>query len=241
MKLPLLERALAASRDGRSAALLTNLKSGRQSFVEGTAATAGGGDLTLDDGLRDAVRRSLAEDRSATVESAAGPVFIEVFNPRLRCLVVGAVHIAQPLARMAALTGYLVTIVDPRTAFANDERFPGIALSTDWPDEALQKLKPDRRTAIVTVTHDPKIDDPALIEALRSDAFYIGALGSKKTHAARLGRLSREGFGDTDFARIHGPIGLDIGAISPAEIAVSIVAQMTLVLRGARRDKAKAA
>ena len=241
MKLPLLERALAASRDGRSAALLTSLKSGRQSFVEGAAATAVAGDLTLDDGLRDAVRRCLAEDRSATVESAAGPVFIEVFNPRLRCVVVGAVHIAQPLARMAALAGYLVTIVDPRTAFANDERFPGIALSTDWPDEALQKLKPDRRTAIVTVTHDPKIDDPALIEALRSDAFYIGALGSKKTHAARLGRLSREGFGDADFARIHGPIGLDIGAISPAEIAVSIVAQMTLVLRGTRRDKAKAA
>lgn len=241
MKLPLLERALAASRDGRSAALLTNLKSGRQSFVEGAEATVVGGDLTLDDGLRDAIRHCLAEDRSATVESAAGPVFIEIFNPRLRCLVVGAVHIAQPLARMAALAGYLVTIIDPRTAFANDERFPGITLSTDWPDEALQQLKPDRRTAIVTVTHDPKIDDPALIEALRSDAFYIGALGSKKTHAARLGRLSKEGFGDTDFARIHGPIGLDIGAISPAEIAVSIVAQMTLVLRGARRDKAKAA
>jgi xanthine dehydrogenase accessory factor len=240
MKLALLERALAASREGKSAALLTALKTGQQSFYENGAVS---GDIALDDkALADGVGRALAEDRNLIVETAAGPVFIEVFNPRLRMILVGAVHIAQPLARMAALAGYLVTVVDPRTAFASDERFPDIAVSTDWPDEALEKLKPDRRTAVVTLTHDPKLDDPALAVALRSDAFYIGALGSKRTHAGRLKRLGELGFAEKDFARIHGPVGLDIGAISPAEIAVSIVAEITLALRGARRGgKAEAA
>jgi xanthine dehydrogenase accessory factor len=238
MKLAFLERALAASREGRSAALMTELQTGRQCFIDGAMAS---GDLALDDALREALRRHQAEDRNGTVESPHGPVFIEVFNPRLRCLVVGAVHIAQPLARMAALAGYVVTIVDPRTAFASSERFPDFELSTEWPDEALQRLKPNRRTAVVTLTHDPKFDDPALATALRSDAFYIGALGSKRTHAARLKRLAELGFTGADFARIHGPVGLDIGAVSPAEIAVSIVAQMTLALRGERRGKAEAA
>jgi xanthine dehydrogenase accessory factor len=238
MKLALLQRALAASREGHAAALLTDLKSGRQSFYENGAAT---GDVALDAALADGVRRALAEDRNATVDSAEGKVFIEVFNPRLRCIIVGAVHIAQPLAQMAAISGYLVTVVDPRTAFATDERFPGIAMSTEWTDEGLARLKPDRRTAVVTLTHDPKLDDPALAVALRSDAFYIGALGSKRTHASRLGRLAELGFKDSDFSRIHGPVGLDIGAISPSEIAVSILAQMTLALRGLRRGKAEAA
>ena len=238
MKLALLERALAASRDGRAAALLTELKTGRQSFFEGGAAT---GELPLDAALSEGIRRALAEDRSTTVDTAGGPVFVEVFNPRLRCILVGAVHIAQPLARMAALAGYLVTVVDPRTAFASDERFPDVGISTDWPDEAIEKLKADRRTAIITLTHDPKLDDPALATALRTDAFYIGSLGSKRTHAARLKRLAELGFGDKDFARIHGPVGLDIGAVSPSEIAVSILAQMTLLLRGERRGKADAA
>lgn len=239
MRLAFLQRALTASREGRAAALLTDLKSGRQSFWENAAVQ---GDIALDDALKDGVRRALAQDKNQTVETGAGPVFIEVFNPRLRCILVGAVHIAQPLARMAALAGYMVTVVDPRTAFASDERFPGIAISTDWPDEALEKLKPDRRTAIVTLTHDPKLDDPALAVALRSDAFYIGALGSKRTHASRLQRLGELGFADKDFGRIHGPVGLDIGAISPSEIAVSILAQVTLELRGERRGgKAEAA
>jgi xanthine dehydrogenase accessory factor len=232
MKLSLLERALAASREGRSAALLTDLKTGRQSFVEHGKES---GELVLDAALREAVRRALNDDRNGTVETEAGPVFVEAFNPRLRCILVGAVHIAQPLARMAALAGYLVTVVDPRTAFASDERFPGIDISTDWPDEALEKLKLNRRTAVVTLTHDPKLDDPALATALRSDAFYIGSLGSKRTHANRLKRLAELGFGEQDFARIHGPVGLDIGAVSPSEIAVSILAQITLVLRGQRR------
>jgi xanthine dehydrogenase accessory factor len=238
MRLALLERALAASRQGRSAALLTDLKGGRQSFYEG-GNTAG--EIALDDALGAGLRRALAEDRNQTVETPSGAVFIEVFNPRLRCILVGAVHIAQPMARMAALAGYLVTVVDPRTAFASDERFPGIDISTEWPDEALERLKPDRRTAVVTLTHDPKLDDPALRVALRSDAFYIGALGSKRTHAGRLKRLAELGFGDTDFARIHGPVGLDIGAVSPSEIAVSILAEMTLDLRGGRRGKSEAA
>jgi xanthine dehydrogenase accessory factor len=238
MKLAFLEKALAASRSGRPAVLATNLKSGLQTFIEATETT---GDLTLDADALAAIRTAVVEDRSTTIDTAEGRVFVEVFNPRLRCVVVGAVHIAQPLARMAALTGYLVTVVDPRTAFASDERFPDVTLTTDWPDEALERLKPNRRTAIVTLTHDPKLDDPALSVALRSDAFYIGALGSKKTHAARLKRLAAQGFGEADLARIHGPVGLDIGAISPAEIAVAIMAQITQVLRAEPQTDREAA
>lgn len=238
MKLALLEKALAASRAGRAAVLLTDLKSGDQSFIEGAETI---GDLILDAPTIAAIRKAVTEDRNTTVDTAQGPLFIEVFNPRLRCLIVGAVHIAQPLARMAALTGYLVTVVDPRTAFASDERFPNVTLSTDWPDEALEKLRPNRRTAIVTLTHDPKLDDPALAAALRSDAFYIGALGSKKTHAARLKRLTGLGFDEAALARIHGPVGLDIGAVSPAEIAVAIMAQITQVLRAEPQSDREAA
>jgi xanthine dehydrogenase accessory factor len=238
MRLELLQRALAASREGKSAALLTAIKSGKQGFYENGAAS---GDIAWDDALGEGVKRALAEDKNQSVESADGAVFIEVFNPRLRCIIVGAVHIAQPLARMAAIDGFIVTVVDPRTAFATDERFPGIEVSTEWPDEALEKLKPNRRTAVVTLTHDPKLDDPALSVALKSDAFYIGALGSKRTHAARLQRLKELGFGDNEMSRIRGPVGLDIGAISPAEIAVSILAQIVLALRGERRGKAEAA
>jgi xanthine dehydrogenase accessory factor len=228
MKLALLEEALAASRAGRPAVLATHLKSGLQSLMEGPDVK---GNLSLDSAALAAIRRAVAQDRSTVIETAQGAVFVEVFNPRLRCIIVGAVHIAQPLARMAALAGYLVTVVDPRTAFASDARFPDVALSTDWPDEALEKLSPDRRTAVVTLTHDPKLDDPGLAAALRSDAFYVGALGSKKTHAARLKRLAALGLGEAELQRIHGPVGLDIGAVSPAEIAVAIVAQMTQVLR----------
>jgi xanthine dehydrogenase accessory factor len=228
MRLTLLQKALAASRSGRLAALATHLKTGMQSLMEGSEIT---GNLKLDAAALVAIREAQSEDRSTVIDTADGEVFVEVFNPRLRAIIVGAVHIAQPLARMAALTGYLVTVVDPRTAFASDSRFPDMAVSTDWPDEALEALKPDRRTAIVTLTHDPKLDDPALAVALRSEAFYIGALGSKKTHAARCKRLQGMGFDEKELARIHGPVGLEIGAISPAEIAVSVMAQITQVLR----------
>ena len=238
MKLALLEKALAASRAGLPAVLATHLKSGRQTLIEATETS---GDLALDATALEAVRKAVTEDRSTTIDTPDGSVFIEVFNPRLRCILVGAVHIAQPLARMAALTGYLVTVVDPRTAFASDARFPEMEISTDWPDEALQRLKPNRRTAVVTLTHDPKLDDPALAVALRSDAFYIGALGSKKTHAARCKRLQALGFTETDLARIHGPVGLAIHAISPAEIAIAVMAEITQVLRGQAAGSREAA
>jgi xanthine dehydrogenase accessory factor len=237
MKRGLLDRALAVSRAGRPAALVTHLKSGQHAIVEGDGVE---GDLNLDAIALGAVRTAIRDDRSTTAETADGRLFIEVFNPPLRLIVVGAVHAAQPLARMAAIAGYAVTIVDPRSAFATEERFPGVALSTEWPDEAMPRLKPDRRAAIVTLTHDPKIDDPALTAALKSEAFYVGALGSKRTHAGRSQRLKEAGFSDADIARIHGPVGLSIGALTPAEIAISILAQITQILR-ADRIKERAA
>jgi xanthine dehydrogenase accessory factor len=224
LKRALLTRTLEARRAGRPVALVTHLKTGAQAYAE---AGRQEGDLSLDAAAMEGVARALRDDKSRT----EGDLFIEVWNPPLRCFVVGAAHIAQPLTQMAALAGYAVTVIDPRSAFATETRFPGITLSTEWPDEAFERLQPDRRTAVVTLTHDPKIDDPALIAALRSEAFYIGALGSKRTHAARIGRLKEAGFDDAAIARIHGPVGLDIGAVSPAEIAVSILAQITEVLR----------
>jgi xanthine dehydrogenase accessory factor len=238
MKLAYLERAIAASRAGKPAAIATHLVSGLQSLIEGTETT---GNLPVDDAIKTGISKALAEDRSTTIETQSGNIFIEVFNPPLRCFIVGAVHIAQPLARMAVELGYRVAVIDPRTAFATDARFPEIELSTEWPDEALQRLRPDKRSAVITLTHDPKLDDPALVEALKSQAFYIGALGSRKTHVNRLRRLGELGFKDSDFARIHGPVGLNIGALSPAEIAVAILGQVTAVLRADRLKERDAA
>jgi xanthine dehydrogenase accessory factor len=238
MKLQYIERAVKASRAGKPAAIATNLTSGEQSLIEGPEVT---GNLKVDDLIQAGIDRALSDDKSTTIETPNGPVFVEVFNPPLRCFIVGAVHIAQPLARMASELGYKVTVVDPRTAFATDARFPEIELSTEWPDEALARLKPDKRSAVITLTHDPKLDDPALAEALKSRAFYIGALGSRKTHGARLKRLGELGFKEADFARIHGPVGLNIGAISPAEIAVAILGQVTSVLRADRLKEREAA
>ena len=172
-----------------------------------------------------------AATRARPCRPSDGPLFIQVFNPPLRLLVVGAVHIAQALVPMASLTGYDVTVIDPRRAFASDARFPGVDVRQDWPDEALEELRPDARTAVVTLTHDPKLDDPALDLALRSDAFYIAALGSTRTHAARRERLAALGHDDAAIGRIHGPAGLSIGAVSPAEIALSVMAEMTRALR----------
>jgi xanthine dehydrogenase accessory factor len=218
--------------------LVTDLASGAQALVYMRDV---GGDLLLDPNAVARVREALRADKSGTIEHGGRRLFLHVQNPPLRLIVVGAVHIAQALTPMAALAGYSVTIIDPRRAFATDARFPDVALIGEWPDEAMATMTLDRRTAVVTLTHDPKVDDPALQTALKSDAFYVGALGSKKTHAARLGRLKSAGFSDADCARIHGPVGLDIGALSPAEIAVSILAQITAVLRrsgAARREKA---
>lgn len=162
---------------------------------------------------------------------ADGEAFIAIHNPPLRLIVVGAVHIAQTLVPMARLVGYDPLLIDPREAFGSTARFPGETILDDWPDEAVRALGLDGRTALVLLTHDPKLDDPALIEALRSDVFYIGALGSTRTHARRLERLSEAGFTKAELARIHGPVGLNIGAAGPGEIALSILAEMTRVLR----------
>ncbi len=178
-----------------------------------------------------AAEAALGRDKGAKVEAEGDTWFVQPFNPPLRLVVVGAVHIAQALVPMAQVAGYDVTVVDPRRAFASDVRFPGVTLRHDWPDEAMRELAPDRRTAVVTLTHDPKIDDPALEGALASNAFYVAALGSKRTHAARVERLQQQGFTEAQIARIHGPAGLALGAVSPAEIAISVMAEMTQVLR----------
>jgi xanthine dehydrogenase accessory factor len=183
--------------------------------------------LTPLDGGPVTTRIPLATDE-AKVE---GSVFVQPFHPPLQLVIVGAVHIAESLVKVASVLGYDVTIVDPRAAFARAERWPGSRVFTAYPDEVLATMSVDHRTAIVVLSHDPKIDDPALEAALASDAFYIGALGSKKTHASRLERLASRGFDAAALARIHGPIGLPIGARSPAEIAVAIAAQMTELLR----------
>jgi xanthine dehydrogenase accessory factor len=184
-----------------------------------------------DPALLRAAREAATRDQSRMAELPGGDRFLRVFNPPVRVVVVGAVHVAQALAPMCRLAGYDVFVVDPRRSFATADRFRGLEVSTEWPDEALARLRVDRRTAVVTMTHDPKIDDPALVAALRSEAFYVGALGSKKTQAARRERLRTQGFGDADLARIHGPVGLSLGAVSPGEIAVSILAQLLGRLR----------
>jgi xanthine dehydrogenase accessory factor len=228
MKTRYLDAVIAAGRQARSVALATELKSGAQLLFDGDRFD---GDLALDETQRAAMRDAMRADRNLTLETVAGRVFVQVFSPPRRCFVIGAVHIAQPLTQMLALTDYHAIVIDPRQSFATEARFPGVELTTDWPDEALERLKPDHRSAVVTLTHDPKLDDPALAVALRSECFYIGALGSKRTHARRLERLTDLGFTERDFARIHGPIGLPIGAVSQAEIAISILAEMTQVLR----------
>lgn len=225
---PLLDRSsfrtLARARaDGRPAVRAVRLPSGEDTVLVGSCS----GSLGL------AAQDALRSDRASVHEVDGQSWFVHPFNPPLRLIIVGAVHIAQPLASMAALAGYAVTIVDPRAAFATTERFPGVSLDEAWPDEALEAMQPDVRTAVVTLTHDPKLDDPALQVALRSPAFYIGSLGSKRTHAARLARLEKKGYDAASLGRICGPVGLAIGARSPAEIAVSILAQMTEVLRTA--------
>ncbi len=224
MQRDLLDRLLSLRAAKRPAALVTDLESGDQALVaEGDIAGA----LLLSDPDITDVMTAVRQDRSFLDPQTNR--FIRVFNPPLRLIVVGAVHIAQQLVPLAAAAGYDVTVVDPRRAWASGERFPSVALLTEWPDEALRALAPDRRTAIVTLTHDPKLDDPALDAALASPAFYIGALGSRRTQERRLERLRAQGFDDADLARIHGPIGLDIGAKSPAEIAVAILAEIIQV------------
>jgi xanthine dehydrogenase accessory factor len=215
-------------RSKRPAALLRWLASGDQTLVVAGEVVHG---RPLEPDVLRAVTNAHRRDKGTTVETDVGTLFIQIFNPPLRMIVVGAVHISQFLVPMARLVGYDVTVVDPRRAFASDARFPDVDVRTDWPDEALGELQPDARTAVITLTHDPKLDDPALDLALKSNAFYIAALGSKRTHAGRLERLEALGHDRAVLARIHGPAGLDIGAESPAEIALSVMAEMTQVLR----------
>ena len=227
MKQETVEKLLEARAANLPTALLRWLDQGNEALVVDGNTVLGDVPESAADPISEALRR----DKGVTIETDAGLLFIQVFNPPLRLLVVGAVHIAQMLVPMASLAGYDVTVIDPRRAFASDARFPGVKISQDWPDEALETLRPDSRTAVVTLTHDPKLDDPALDLALRSDAFYIAALGSRRTHAARLERLGALGHDAPTMGRIHGPAGLALGAVSPAEIAVSVMAEMTQALR----------
>jgi xanthine dehydrogenase accessory factor len=230
VKIALLEQLLATARTSAPVAVVTNLATGAQSLVGKSGSE---GELTLSSDELARVLQSLDEDRSGTMETAAGLLFIEVWNPKPRLLVIGAVHTAQELVPLARAAGYEVTVIDPRTAFGTPARFPNTTIRNDWPDEAVPALAPDRRTAILTLTHDPKIDDPALQAALRSEAFYIGALGSRRTHAKRIERLKNAGFDEAAIGRIRGPVGLAIGAQTPMEIAISIIAEITAVLRRA--------
>ncbi len=223
-----LQSLLQARRHGTACALVRDLKSGSQCivFIDKTE-----GILELTSSQKPFVLQAISEDNSGRLDEPNQNLFVQVFNPPMRLIVVGAVHIAQALAPMAVLAGYGVTVIDPRRAFATDQRFPGVSLLQEWPDDGLMALKPDRRTAVVTLTHDPKLDDAALDVALKSNCFYVGSLGSKKTHQARLGRLRRMGFSEAELGRIHGPVGLSIGALTPAEIALAILAQITQVRR----------
>ena len=178
---------------------------------------------------REGFQQRFAMDRSGFEENSR--VFVAIHNPPLRLIVIGAVHIAQALVSMAQMLGYDPLVIDPRESFAAAARFPNVEISNDWPSDAVEKLGLDARTALVLLTHDPKLDDPVLQIALRSKVAYIGALGSKRTHSKRLDRLQEMGFDASDCARIYGPVGLNIGASNPAEIALAILAQMTQLLR----------
>ena len=223
MKLDIL-RALNAERAARRAAVVvTDMASGEQRLVKAAGVAR--------DPLREVIEKHIRRGKSGMAEMPASKVFLTVHVPPSQLVITGAVHISQALAPIARLLGYDVTIVDPRTAFASIERFPDVKVIAEWPDVALPPLGIDRYTAFVALTHDPKIDDPALTHALARDCFYIGALGSKKTHGRRVERLRAQGLSDAALARIHAPIGLDIGAVSPSEIAVAIMGEITAQLR----------
>ncbi len=236
MKQAFLSNLISAKNAKRPTVVITELATGAQTlWLDGET----NGDVSITPEISEAIERTLRRDKGETLDDGGKRYFLQPFPPPKRMIIVGAVHIAQSLVPMAKLSGYDVTIIDPRQAFASEARFPGVTLKHDWPDEAMAALDPDRRTAIVTLTHDPKLDDPALSVALKSAAFYIGSLGSRRTHARRLERLREAGFSETELARIEAPIGLDIGAVSPAEIAISIMAEITAILHApAQREAA---
>ena len=229
MKLDVLNDLNAERAARRAAVLITDTANGMQRLVKAAHVKS--------DILKDVLEKRLRMAKSGMEDTPQGRFFLTVYVPSPRLVISGAVHISQALAPIAQLLGYDVTIVDPRTAFASIERFPDVKVIAEWPDVALPPLAIDHYTAFVALTHDPKIDDPALEHALARDCFYIGALGSRKTHAKRVERLKQAGISEADIARIHAPIGLDIEAVSPAEIAVAIMGEITQVLR----QKAEAA
>jgi xanthine dehydrogenase accessory factor len=220
MNSDLLNQITSARNERKAIAVITNLTSGAQRILARADATS---DPVLDQAFR--------FDKSGVTQTEDGEDFITIHNPRLRLVIIGAVLIAQSVIPMAEAAGYDVTVIDPRGAFATGARFPNVALHADWPEDVMPSLKLDPRTALLALTHDPKIDDVALDLALKSHVFYIGALGSKKTQSSRVDRLQQRGFDDATIARIHGPIGLNIGAVGAAEIAISIMAEMTKCLR----------
>jgi xanthine dehydrogenase accessory factor len=232
MRLDLLAALNEECAARRATVLITEIASGQQRLVREKDIPA--------DPLRHRLQEHLTLRTSGLIEEGDKQFFLDVHVPPVKLLVIGAVHVSQALAPMAAGLDLMVTIIDPRTAFASPERFPGVALLAEWPDEVMRRIRLDRHTAVLTLTHDPKIDDRALAEALRSDCFYIGALGSRRSHAQRLERLRAAGFGEDDLVRIDGPVGLNIGAVSPGEIAISILAEIISLLRQDRRQARKA-
>jgi len=223
MKLDILSTLNAERAARRAVVVITNEETGAQRLVKAADAAR--------DPLKELIEKRIRSGKSGMEDTPEGKVFLTVHVPPPRLVATGAVHISQALAPMAQLLGYDVIIVDPRTAFATPERFPDVKVIAEWPDVALPPLRIDRYTAFVALTHDPKIDDPALTHALARECFYIGALGSRKTHGRRLERLKAQGVAETELARIHAPIGLQIGAVSPPEIAVAIMGEITARLR----------
>jgi xanthine dehydrogenase accessory factor len=232
VKLDLLKTLNEERAARRAVVVVTDVESGKQRLVKTSEVTR--------DPLSDTIEKRLRMGKSGMEETPQGRVFLTVHVPSPQLVITGAVHISQTLAPIGQLLGYDVTIVDPRTAFASVERFPDVKVIAEWPDVALPPLNVDRYTAFVALTHDPKIDDPALMHALSRDCFYIGALGSRKTHGRRIERLKTAGLTDLDLGRIHAPIGLPIGAVSPAEIAVAIMGEITATLR-LKTEQAEAA
>jgi xanthine dehydrogenase accessory factor len=233
VKLETLQVLNAERAERRPVILVTDTTSGQQRLVKAKDIAA--------DPLRAELSKQLRMGKSGMVEVDSKRLFLNVYAPTARLVIIGAVHISQALAPLARALDYDVTVVDPRTAFASPERFPDVPLIAEWPDVALPPLNIDHYTAFVAVTHDPKIDDPALIHAFERQCFYIGALGSRKTHGKRAERLRAQGAKDSDIARIHAPIGLPIGAVSPSEIAVAVMAEITAQLRLPPKEKEEAA
>ena len=233
MKLDTLKELNAERSARRPVIVITDTENGEQRLVKAKDFAA--------DPLRNELDKALRMGKSTNVEVGGKKLFLNVYAPTAKLVIIGAVHISQALAPLARALDYDVTIVDPRTAFASPERFPDVPLIAEWPDVALPPLNIDQYTAFVALTHDPKIDDPALLHAFQRECFYIGALGSRKTHAKRAERLRAQGAKESDIARIHAPIGLAIGAVSPSEIAVSIMAEITAQLRLPPKEKDVAA